>query len=68
MLEIGPCKLRFVACDCVGDALRLVVEDESEQVVTCPPASVTALVYKDAELLGHWASYSFEKDDMSRTL
>ena len=60
--KIGPCKLRFVARDRVGDALRLVVENESEQVVTRPPASVTALVYKDAELIGHWASYSFEKN------
>ena len=28
--KIGSCKLRFVARDRVGDALRLVVENESE--------------------------------------
>lgn len=40
--------------DRFGDAVCLVVEDEREQIVASLAAAVTALVDKDAELLGQW--------------
>ena len=43
-----------LARDRLGDAVRLVVKDECEQVVASLAAAVAALVDEDAELLGQW--------------
>lgn len=52
--EVGPGEFGFIARDRFGDAVRLVMEDEREQIVTGLAAAVAALVGKDAELLGQW--------------
>lgn len=52
--EVGPGELGLIARDRFGDAVCLVVEDEREQIVASLAAAVTALVDKDAELLGQW--------------
>ena len=40
--------------DRFGDAVRLVVKDEREQIVASLAAAVAALVDEDAEFLGQW--------------
>ena len=50
--DIGPGKLGLVARDRLGDAVRLVVKDECEQVVASFAAAVATLVDEDAEFLG----------------
>ena len=52
--EICPGKLGLVARDRLGNAVRLVVKDEREQIVASLAAAVAALVDEDAELLGQW--------------
>ena len=52
--EVGPGELGLVARDRFGDVVCPVVEDEREQIVASLAAAVSALVDKDAELLGQW--------------
>ena len=55
--QVGPGELRLVAHYGLGDAVRLVVEDEREQVIARVAPASAALIGKDAQLLGHGVSH-----------